>query len=176
MSDITRVDSENRVNDLYSQENEAVESKKDVTTEEVVAKPAVEEKAETVAEETVAKAVKAEAVAQEEIAKAEVTKEAVKEAVEVKQAEKEAPVQKVALPAVKLMKITRKNVEKKDAALVKAHIPSRIKDKDIKWDSARNVVVIVKSGKERAYQLGNGAAPALKEGKHSDVVAYLNKM
>ena len=165
MSDITRVDSENRVNDLYSQENEAVEAKKDVTTEEVVAKPAVEEKAETVAEETVAKAVKAE-----------VTKEAVKEAVEVKQAEKEAPVQKVALPAVKLMKITRKNVEKKDAALVKAHIPSRIKDKDIKWDQARNVVVIVKSGKERAYQLGNGAAPALKEGKHSDVVAYLNKM
>ncbi len=169
MSDITRVDSENRVNDLYSQENEAVEAKKDVTTEEVVAKPAVEEK-------TVAKAVKAEAVAQEEIAKAEVTKEAVKEAVEVKQAEKEAPVQKVALPAVKLMKITRKNVEKKDAALVKAHIPSRIKDKDIKWDSARNVVVIVKSGKERAYQLDNGAAPALKEGKHSDVIAYLNKM
>lgn len=176
MSDITRVDSENRVNDLYSQENEAVEAKKDVTTEEVVAKPAVEEKAETVAEETVAKAVKAEAVAQEEIAKAEVTKEAVKEAVEVKQAEKETPVQKVALPAVNLKKITRKDVQKKDAALVKAHIPSRIKDKDIKWDSARNVVVIVKSGKERAYQLGNGAAPALKEGKHSDVVAYLNKM
>jgi len=174
MSDMTVGNStETRVDQLYNEDNKEVEAKKDVATEVVTQTSTPEE---TAAEETVAKAVKAEAVAQEEIAKAEVTKEAVKEAVEVKQAEKEAPVQKVALPAVKLMKITRKNVEKKDAALVKAHIPSRIKDKDIKWDSARNVVVIVKSGKERAYQLGNGAAPALKEGKHSDVVAYLNKM
>jgi len=169
MSDMTVGNStETRVDQLYNEDNKEVEAKKDVATEVVTQTSTPEE---TAAEETVAKAVKAEAVAQEEIAKAVKA-----EAVEVKQAEKEAPVQKVALPAVKLMKITRKNVEKKDAALVKAHIPSRIKDKDIKWDSARNVVVIVKSGKERAYQLGNGAAPALKEGKHSDVVAYLNKM
>ncbi|MDN3508413.1 MAG: hypothetical protein P0S93_00005 [Candidatus Neptunochlamydia sp.] len=165
-------DNKSSVNDSYNQENEVVEQKKDVTAEPVVAKPAVEEKTETVAEEIVEKAVKAAAVAEKEIGKTKITKEAV----EVKQAEKEAPVQKVALPAVNLKKITRKDVQKKDVALVKAHIPSRIKDKNIKWDPARNVVVIVKSGKNRAYQLGHGAAPALKEGKLSDVIAYLNKM
>lgn len=166
MSDITRLDSsETRVDELYKHDSEVVEQKKDVSTETAVEQPVAEEQA-----------VKAETVAQETIAKAEVTEQAKKEAVEVKQEEKQVPVQKAALPAVNLKKITRKDVLKKDAALVKEHIPSRIKDKDIKWDSARNVVVIVKSGKERAYQIGNGAAPALKEGKHSDVIAYLNKM
>lgn len=160
MSDISRVESDNRINDLYNQESEVVEQKKETVTEELPHTPAIEEQVETVAQET--------------IAKAEVTKEAVKEGIQVKQAQKDAPVQKVLLPAVKLKKITRDDIQKKDAALVKAHIPTRIKEGQ--WDKARNVVVIKKSGKERVYGINNGAAPALFEGKHSDVIAYLNKM
>lgn len=151
MSDITKVDSDNRANELYNPNSEVVSPEKEERTEEVVAnpKPANE---------------KAEEVAQEVLQKAEVTKAVVQK----------APT-KVALPALNLRSISRKDVEKKDKELVKAHIPSRIKD--MEWDAARNVVVIVKSGKTRAYPIGNGAAPALIENKNrSEVTAYLNKM
>jgi hypothetical protein len=80
-----------------------------------------------------------------------------------------------ALPAVKLVKISRDDLKKKDANLVKKHVPSNVKN--IKWDAARNVVVIEKSGKERAYKIGSGAAPALIESKkHADIINKLNKM
>lgn len=163
MSDMTVGNStETRVDQLYSENNNEVETKKDVTTEEVVAKPAVEEKAE--------------AVAQEEIQKADVTEQAKKEAVEVKQAEKEAPVQKIALPPVKLVKISRNELKKIAPEFVKAHMPSRIKDAKI--DKARNAVEIEKSKKFRLYSIENKeATPALIESKkRSDVIAYLNKI
>lgn len=161
MSDITTdVDSENRVNDLYEQHirAEAIENEKalknETASEEVAKQQPVEEKAEE--------------VAQEVIQKAEVAQEAVKgAAVQGKE--------KVALPALKLKTITREDIEKKDKALVNTHIPSRIKN--VKWDAARNVVVVVKSGKSRLYQIGQGAKPALFESENSSAVtAFLNRM
>lgn len=149
MSEITHTtDSVNDIYDLYLPEEKEVEEK--VEIEETPVAPAVEETAEKV--EEVAKEVAAQVVAET----------------------KAAPAKK-ALPAVKLVKLSRDDLKKKDAKLVEKHVPSRIKE--IKWDAARNVVVIVKSGKERAYAIGHGAAPALLETKkHTDIVNYLKNM
>ncbi|MCP5506145.1 MAG: hypothetical protein H7A38_04615 [Chlamydiales bacterium] len=147
MSEITHTtDSVNDIYGLYLPEEKEVEEK----VEKAPAAPAAEETAEKV----------------EEVAK-EVVAHVVAEA-------KAAPAKK-ALPAVKLVKLSRDDLKKKDAKLVEKHVPARIKE--IKWDEARQVVVIVKSKKERAYAIGHGAAPALIESKnHSDIVDYLNKM
>ncbi|MEM8727320.1 MAG: hypothetical protein AAGE99_01195 [Chlamydiota bacterium] len=156
MSDVSRVAGEETGNVFYQRydyDEDAVTEIKGSTNKEAVGEPDVAK-------------VKAETVAREKLATAQITEKA--------ENEREGSVQKLALPTVKLKKITRKAVRKKDAALVKAHIPSTVKR--IEWDEARDVIVIAKSGKERAYRIGSGAAPAVKEGNRSDVIAYLEKM
>lgn len=151
MSEVTNKTDGLDIYDLYSPVEETETAQK------------VEEQVEEVAQVAEETAQKAEEVAKEVVAQV------------VAQA-KAAPAKK-ALPAVRLVKLSRDDLKKKDAKLVEKHVPSRIKDKDIKWDSARSVVVILKSGKERAYHVGSGAAPALFESKkHADIVNYLKNM
>lgn len=106
---------------------------------------------------------------------APVAEETAEKAEEVKTVPAKVAPAKKALPAVKLVKLFRGDFKKKDAKLVAKHVPSRVKN--IKWDPARSVTVIIKSGKERAYKIGRGAAPALIESKkHADIVNYLKNM
>jgi len=63
----------------------------------------------------------------------------------------------------------------KDAALAKKHADDE-SVKNMWWDSARNIVVIEKSGKFRAYQIGAGKSPALSEHKKkSEVLNAIEK-
>jgi len=61
-----------------------------------------------------------------------------------------------------LKEISLKELKEKDAALVKKHGEGA---KEIWWDKKRNLVVILKNGKYRVYQIGHGAAPQRFENK-----------
>ncbi len=116
--------------------------------------PTVEKKEDTSVKQPVATEEKAQVVAKKAVAKTATKK---------------------ALPALNLKTISRKEVKKKDAALAKKHLSKNAKN--LKWDSARKVVVLDKSGRTRAYQIGRGAAPALFESKKSsEVTAFLKGM
>jgi len=91
------------------------------------------------------------------------------------QAEKENSLKKY--PAVNLQKISYKDIKEKDSELVKKHLNNKEAVHSIRWDSSRNVVIIEKSGKFRAYKIGSGKHPALIEStKKSVVIEYLNRM
>lgn len=132
---------------------------------------AVEEKA-AVKEEVVN-----EAVSQKDIYQ---VANAIADILEAKQAEKDAA--KIAAqkqPEAKktelsLKDISRKDLDKKDHKLVKNHVQSHAKN--IQWDKSKNVVVIEKSGKFRAYKIGAGAAPAIKEGTKKEVTSFLKSL
>lgn len=89
--------------------------------------------------------------------------------------ESKAAPQKVAFPPLALRKISRGDVRRMDAALVDQHIPKRTRD--IRWDPTRQVVVIRKSRRTRAYKIGNGSGPSLVESKNKNfVLDYLKRM
>ncbi|MCP5504684.1 MAG: hypothetical protein H7A41_05975 [Chlamydiales bacterium] len=89
--------------------------------------------------------------------------------------ETKAAPQKVAFPPLALRKISRGDVRRMDAALVDQHIPKRTRD--IRWDPTRQVVVIRKSRRTRAYKIGNGSGPSLVESKNKNfVLDYLKRM
>ena len=88
-----------------------------------------------------------------------------------------APAAAIALPPVKLHKISIKDLKKKDALLVKAHAHDEDAVKSVKWDVARNVAVIEKNGKFRVYKIGLGSHPSIFENKkESRVVSFLGSM
>lgn len=166
MESINNTGDNSPMNHVFNHQEDTTNIEKKEEQAQQVAKPAATQTADTAAQAAIQNA----ALTQDAL------KDAIREVLKETASKEPAPAPATPAKAALILKnISRKDVDKKDHALVKTHIPSRITD--VKWDTTRNVVVVNKSGKERVYGIGRGALPALFESsKHKDVIAFLNKM
>lgn len=82
--------------------------------------------------------------------------------------------QQQTLTALNLQTLSLNELKAIDPDFVKEHAKDPNAIKNIRYDSARNIVMIKKSGKFRAYPIGNGHRDALIESKkESDVINFI---